>query len=96
VNWSIDKNCVNISNFFLNNECVNIYVAWYQLYNFLRGEGDVDIIDLDYTKELEILFNKQIISSDNSKTSFMMRSAALFIEIIPKVKYSTAIAIPTW
>jgi len=47
VNCSIGENCGNLSNF-LNNECVNIYVTWYQLYNFLLGGRDADIIDLNY------------------------------------------------
>jgi len=35
----------------MNNECVNIYVTWYRLYNILHGGRDVDIIDLNYKKE---------------------------------------------
>jgi len=50
MNKSIGDNCVNISNF-PNNECVNIYVTWWQLYNFLLGERVADIIDLNYKKE---------------------------------------------
>ena len=34
VNSLIGENCVNINNF-LNNECVNMHVTWYGLYNFL-------------------------------------------------------------
>jgi hypothetical protein len=49
VNWSIDDNSVNISNFL--NECVNTYVTWYLIYNFLLDGRDVDIIDLNYKKE---------------------------------------------
>ena len=49
VNWSIDDNRVNISNFL--NECVNTYVTWYLIYNFLLDGRDVDIIDLNYKKE---------------------------------------------
>jgi len=47
VSSSIGENRINLSNF-LNNECVNIYVAWYGLYNFLFGGRDADIIDLNY------------------------------------------------
>jgi len=43
------KIVLNISNF-LNNECVNMYVTWYLLYNFLFGGRDAEIIDLDYKK----------------------------------------------
>ena len=44
VNSSIYESRVNISSF-LNNKCVNIYVMWYPLYNFLlNGRGDADII----------------------------------------------------
>ena len=53
VNSSIGINRANLSNF-LNNECVNIYVTWYQLYNFLLGGRDADIIDLNYKKEWDI------------------------------------------
>jgi len=49
VNNSIDENCVNLSNF-LNNDCVNIHVTWYHLYNYLLGGKDADIIDLNYKK----------------------------------------------
>ena len=52
VNSSIGENRVNFSNF-LNNECINIYVTWYRLYNFLFDGGDADIIDLNYKKEWE-------------------------------------------
>ena len=45
-----DENRGNLSNF-LNNECVNIYVMWYRLYNFLLGGMDADIIDLNYKKK---------------------------------------------
>jgi len=51
---------------FLNNECVNIYVMWYRLFNFLLGGRDVDIIDLNYKKEWDILFKNQVIFSDYS------------------------------
>ena len=50
VNSSIGENRGNLSNF-LNNECVNIYVTWHRLYNFLLGGRDTDIIDLNYKKE---------------------------------------------
>jgi len=51
VNRSIGYNCVNITNF-LNNECINIYVTWYWLYNFLLGGRDADIINLNYKKRM--------------------------------------------
>jgi len=60
-------------------------MTWYHLYNFLLGERDTDIIDFDYKKEWDVLFNNQIISGDYSKSSFLIRSVALFIEIMPKV-----------
>jgi len=82
VNNSIGENCVNLSNF-LNQECVNIYVAWYRLYNFLLGERDANIIDLNYTKEWDILLKNQINSGDYSKTPFLVQSAALLTEILP-------------
>ena len=84
MNSSIGENRDNLSNF-LNNECVNIYVTWYRLYNFLLGGRDADIIDLNYKKEWHILFKNQIISGDYSKNAFLVRSAALFTEIMPKV-----------
>jgi len=83
VNSLIGENCGNLSNF-LNNECVNIYVTWYRLYNFLLGGRDADIIDLNYKKEWNILFKNQIISGDYSKTPFLVRSAALFTKIMPR------------
>ena len=58
MNRSIGENHVNISNF-LNNECSNIYVTGYRLYNFLLGGRDADIIDLNYKKEWDILFKNQ-------------------------------------
>ena len=73
---------------FLNLEklllCVNIYVAWYRLYNFLLSGRDADIIDFNYKKEWNILFKNQIISGDYSKIPFLVRSAALFTEIMPR------------
>jgi len=69
VNSSIGENRGNLSNF-LNNECVNIYVTWYRLYNFLLGGRDADIRDLNYKKEWNILFKNQNISGDYSKTPF--------------------------
>jgi len=36
--------------FFLNNECVNIYLIWYQIFNFLLDERDANNIDLDFYK----------------------------------------------
>jgi len=38
---------------FLNNECTNLCMTWYQLYNFLLGGRDVNIMGLDYKKEWE-------------------------------------------
>jgi len=76
VNKSIGENRVN--------KCVNIYVMWYRLYNFLLGGNDAKTINLYYKKEWDILFNNQIISGDYSKTPFLVRSAALFAEIIPR------------
>jgi len=70
VNSSIGENRVNLSNF-LNNERVNIYVTWYQLYIFLLGGRDTDIINLIYKKERDILFKIQIISGDYFKTSLV-------------------------
>ena len=70
MNSSIGENRVNLSNF-LNNERVNIYVTWYQLYIFLLGGRDTDIINLIYKKERDILFKIQIISGDYFKTSLV-------------------------
>ena len=83
VNSSSGENRGNLSNF-LNNECVNIYVTWYRLYNFLLGGRDADIINLNYKKEWNILFKNQIISGDYSKTPFLLRSVAIFTEIMPR------------
>ena len=83
MNSSIGENRGNLSNF-LNNECVNIYVTCYRLYNFLHGGRDTDIIDLNYKKEWNILFKNQIISGDYSKKPFLVRSAAFFTEIMPR------------
>jgi len=83
VNSSIGENGGNLSNF-LNNECVNIYVTWYRLYSFLLGGRDTNIIDSNYKKEWNNLFKNQIISGDYSKTPFLVRSAALFTEIMPR------------
>jgi len=83
VNSSIGENRGNLSNF-LNNEYVNIYVTWYRLYNFFLGGWDADIIDFNYKKEWNILFKNQIIFGDYSKTPFLVRSAALFTEIMPR------------
>ena len=82
MNSSIGENRGNWSNF-LNNECVNIYVTWYRSYNFLLGGRYTGIIDLNYKKEWNILFRNQIIFGDYSKTPFLVRSAALFTEILP-------------
>ncbi|KAG4088306.1 hypothetical protein H8356DRAFT_1432951 [Neocallimastix lanati (nom. inval.)] len=81
VNNSIGENSVNISNF-LNNECINKYVTWYRLYNFLLDGRDADVIDLNYKKEWDVLFNKQIISGDYLKMSFLVGSVTLFTEIV--------------
>ena len=83
VNSSIGENRGNLSNF-LNNECVNIYVTCYRLYNFLLGGRDTDIIDLNYKKEWVILFKNQNIIGDYSKTPFLVRSVALLTEIMPR------------
>jgi hypothetical protein len=83
MNRSIGENRVDLSNF-LSNECVNIYVTWYRLYNFLLGVKDKDIIDLNYNKEWNVMLKNQIISGDYSKTSFLVRSTALFTEIMPR------------
>jgi len=72
VNSSIGENHGNLSNF-LNNECVNIYMTWYRLYNFPLGGRDADIIDLNYKKEWNILFKSQIISGDYSKKPLLVR-----------------------
>ncbi|KAG4081558.1 hypothetical protein H8356DRAFT_1335177, partial [Neocallimastix lanati (nom. inval.)] len=53
------------------------------LSNFLNNE-DADIINLNYKKEWNILFKNQIISGDYSKTPFLVRSAALYTEIMPQ------------
>ena len=58
-------------------------MTWYRLYNFLLGGRNVNIIDLNYKKEWNILFKNQIISGDYLKMSFLVRSAALFTEIMP-------------
>ncbi|KAG4101952.1 hypothetical protein H8356DRAFT_1339144 [Neocallimastix lanati (nom. inval.)] len=58
VNRSIGENLDNISNF-LNN-------------NFLLDGRAADIIDLNYEKEWDVLFNNQIISGDYSKKSFLV------------------------
>jgi len=58
VNRSIGEIRVNISNS-LNNECVNIYVTWYWVYNFLIGGRDTDVIDLECKKECDVFFNNQ-------------------------------------
>ena len=50
VNRSTGDNRINISNF-LNNVCVNVYVTWYRVYNFLLGGRDAEIIDLTYKTE---------------------------------------------
>ena len=39
---------------------------WYRLFNFLLGGRDVDIIDLNYKKEWDVLFKNQVIFSDYS------------------------------
>jgi len=82
MNMSIGQNRVNISNF-LNKLYENIYVTWYQLYNFLLGGRDAHIIDLNYKKEWDALFNNQIISGDYYKSPILAKSAAVFTEIMP-------------
>jgi len=52
--------------------------SWWKRYR------DTDIVGLNYKKEGVVLFNNQIISGDYSKTPFLMRSAALFIEIMSR------------
>jgi len=69
-------------------------VTWYRLYNFLFGGRDTDRIDLNYKKEWNILFKNQIISGDYLKTPFLVRSAALFTEIMPRTSYSARVTIP--
>ena len=64
------NNRVDISNF-LNNECVNINVTWYRVFNFLLGGRDADIIDLNYKREWDVLFNNQILSGDYSKNTVL-------------------------
>jgi len=53
------------------------------IYNFFLGGRNIDIIDLNYKKEWDVLFNDQIISGDYSKMPFLVRYAAPFIEIMP-------------
>ena len=40
------------------------------IYNFLFGRRDTDIIDINYKKEWNVLLKNQIISNDFSKTPF--------------------------
>ena len=59
------------------------------IYNFLFGRRDTDIIDINYKKEWNVLLKNQIISgdiisSDYSKTSFLVQSSVLFTEIMPR------------
>jgi len=54
------------------------------LYTFLLGGRYADIIDSNYKKERDILFKNQILSGDYSKTPFLVRSAALFTENMPR------------
>ena len=56
----------------------------YRLYNFLIGGRDVYIIDLNYKREWDILFKNQFISGDYSKIPFLVPSAALLTEIMPR------------
>jgi len=42
------------------------------------------IIDLNYKKEWDVLFKNQIITGDYSKTLFVVCSATLFAEIMPR------------
>jgi len=53
----------------------------YQVYNFLLGRRDADIVDLNYKKDWDILFKRKIISGDYSKMIF----SALFTEIMSRV-----------
>jgi len=46
-------------------------VTLYRVYNFLLGGRGADIIDLDYKKEWDVLFNNQIISGDYFKTAIL-------------------------
>jgi len=55
VNRSVNENRVNISNF-LNNDCISIYVTWYQLYNFLLDGRDAEIINLNYKKGMRMFY----------------------------------------
>jgi len=71
MNRSIGENRVNISNF-MNNKVVNIYVTWYQVFNFLLDRRDADIIEFNYEKEWDTLFKNQIISGNYSKTPFLV------------------------
>jgi len=48
------------------------------------SNSNADIIDLNYKEEWNILFKNQIISGDYSKKPFLVRSAALFTEIMPR------------
>ena len=57
---------------------------WKRLYNFLLDGRDADIINLNNKKEWDVLFNNQIIFGDYYKTPFLVRSAALFSEIMPR------------
>ncbi len=59
-------------------------MTWYRVYNFLLGGRDAEIIDLTYKTEWDILFNNQIISGNYSKIPFLVRSADLLTEIMPK------------
>ena len=70
VNRLNGDNRVNTSNF-LNNKCVNIYVTRYRLYNFLLGRRFESIINFEYKKEWDLLFNSQIIFGDHSKNAVL-------------------------
>ena len=59
-------------------------MTWYRLYNFFLGGRDVENINLNYKKEWDILLKYQIISGNYSKTPFLVRSAALLKEIMPR------------
>jgi len=97
MNRSIDENRVNLSNF-LSNECINIYVTWYRFYNFLLDGRDADITDLNYKMEWDVFFKNQLISSDYSKTPFLVQSVALFLQklclglVLDKGYYSDGIS----
>jgi len=73
-----------IYNNFLNNENINIYVIWRctkYLTLFFVEEMQTLLIWI-MKRKWDVLFNNQINSGDYSKTPFLLRSVALFIEIM--------------